>query len=51
MFNNLKRCWMPLLAALGIFPLVALLAWGVGLPWLSCSQSCFYVLNHKVRFR
>lgn len=33
--NQLKCCWLPLLAAFGILPVTALLSWGVGFPWLS----------------
>lgn len=33
--NQLKRCWLPLLAAFGILPVTALLSWGVSFPWLS----------------
>lgn len=34
MRNKLRRCSLPLLAAVGILPVVALLAWGVGRPRL-----------------
>lgn len=33
--NQLKRCWLPLLAAFGILPVTVLLSWGVGFPRLS----------------